>query len=221
MLTLRCRPCIAVTFLLLGTPSGVRAQDISAYLSWSGDELERLIYARAEQIRTGRQLTPRHLVQVTARTATASASSASRLSVQQEHIRQRTPPSVHASTSLRAEAAAIADAVGIPRHLAFALITVESNWHPRAVSEKGAVGLTQVLPSTAKSMNITCDLFEPSCNLLAGFTYLRSMLDIFADARLALAGYNGGPAVFSRRYAASTRSGVESYVRNVIAAANR
>ncbi|MBI4264597.1 MAG: lytic transglycosylase domain-containing protein [Acidobacteria bacterium] len=109
----------------------------------------------------------------------------------------------------------------MPAHLALALISVESGWKPRAVSPKGAIGLTQVMPATAKGMNVTCDLFEPPCNLHTGLTYLRRMLDQFKDPRLALAAYIGGPGVFSKRYSEATRQEIESYVRNVIVTANQ
>ena len=70
-------------------------------------------------------------------------------------------------------------------------------------------------------MGVTCDLYHPPCNLRAGFSYLRAMLNLFKDPRLAVAAYNAGPGVFSKRYSATTRKDIEGYVRLVIGTANR
>ncbi|HEX5449101.1 MAG TPA: lytic transglycosylase domain-containing protein, partial [Gaiellaceae bacterium] len=60
-----------------------------------------------------------------------------------------------------------------------------------AQSAKGAAGLLQVLPSTAKGMQLSVS--NPQANVLAGATYLRQMLDRFGSTQTALAAYNAGP----------------------------
>ncbi len=82
--------------------------------------------------------------------------------------------------------------------LAFRLVRVESGFRRSAVSPKGAVGYTQILPSTARWLDPTVkrsDLFEPETNLHLGFRYLRYLLDEYrGDVRLALLAYNRGPS---------------------------
>jgi soluble lytic murein transglycosylase-like protein len=80
---------------------------------------------------------------------------------------------------------------GVQLSLLVALATVESRFEASAQSNKGAVGLLQVLPSTARGLRV--GLGSSSANVLAGATYLRQMLDQFGDTQRALAAYNAGP----------------------------
>ncbi|HSJ08654.1 MAG TPA: lytic transglycosylase domain-containing protein [Longimicrobiales bacterium] len=91
----------------------------------------------------------------------------------------------------------IARAEGVDPALAFSLVRVESGFTKRAISSAGAVGLTQVMPSTAfwlqPGVSYT-QLFEEDTNLRLGFRYLRMMLEQYdGDLRLALLAYNRGP----------------------------
>lgn len=85
---------------------------------------------------------------------------------------------------------------GIDPDLAFRLVRGESEFNPRAISRVGAVGLTQLMPSTAVQIEkgVTREqLFDPRTNLRIGFRYLRSLLDQYhGDVRLALLAYNRG-----------------------------
>jgi len=86
---------------------------------------------------------------------------------------------------------------GIDPELAFRLVRLESEFNPRAVSKVGALGLTQLMPSTAKMLDKQVvsreQLFNPQTNLRVGFRYLRSLLDQFkGNANLALLAYNRG-----------------------------
>jgi soluble lytic murein transglycosylase-like protein len=85
---------------------------------------------------------------------------------------------------------------GVPLSLLAAVAQEESNFQPNAVSHAGALGLLQVLPSTARELSI--DLNSPSANVLAGARYLRRMLDRFDSPELALAAYNAGPTAVER-----------------------
>jgi soluble lytic murein transglycosylase-like protein len=131
------------------------------------------------------------------------------------------PATVEPRESLQELARRLAGEIGVPVHLAFGLIQVESAWNPQALSNRDARGLAQVLPSTAREIGFSCDLFEAECSLRAGFTYLRSLLEMFGDPRLALAGYNAGPGVFGKSYSRETRESILRYVRQVIQAANK
>lgn len=87
----------------------------------------------------------------------------------------------------------------IPLEMAYSLINIESSFNPSAMSNAGAIGLTQILPTTA---NYICgrngityasiDLTEPSNNIKIGFMYLRYLLDKFEDKHTALCAYNAG-----------------------------
>ena len=73
-----------------------------------------------------------------------------------------------------------------------AIIQVESNWNPVAVSRKGAMGLMQLIPATAARFGVS-DVFDPKQNVEGGIRYLRFLLDTFrGDLHLSLAAYNAG-----------------------------
>ncbi len=99
----------------------------------------------------------------------------------------------------------IALAEGVDPALAFPLVKAESNFVPTATSPAGAIGYTQILPSTARLYEpglTTAQLYEPRANLRLGFRYLRDLLERYegsdgspdATLRLALLAYNRGPA---------------------------
>jgi soluble lytic murein transglycosylase-like protein len=73
-----------------------------------------------------------------------------------------------------------------------AIIMAESSYNPRAISKKGAIGLMQIMPTTAGDLGVN-DLFNPAHNVDAGVRYIKKLLKQFdGDLRLALAAYNAG-----------------------------
>lgn len=80
----------------------------------------------------------------------------------------------------------------IPSALIHAVILVESNYNPRAMSPKGAQGLMQLMPATAKRFG-NANSWDPRQNILTGSKYLRWLLDYFGDdLELTIAAYNAG-----------------------------
>lgn len=87
---------------------------------------------------------------------------------------------------------AVADRHGISPALLEAVVWQESRWRPGAVSPKGARGLAQLMPGTARELGV--DPADPAANLDGGARYLRLQLDRFGgDVERALAAYNAGP----------------------------
>jgi len=81
---------------------------------------------------------------------------------------------------------------GIEAALLHAVISVESGYNARAVSKRGAAGLMQLMPETARRFGVA-DVFDPADNVRAGAQYLIALLKLFDnDLRLALAAYNAG-----------------------------
>jgi soluble lytic murein transglycosylase-like protein len=90
------------------------------------------------------------------------------------------------------------DLHGVDANLVRAVIQAESAFNPRAVSVKGAMGLMQLMPQTAKDYGVL-DAFNPSQNIRAGVAYLKSLLVKYSqNVELALAAYNAGPGAVKK-----------------------
>jgi len=96
-----------------------------------------------------------------------------------------------------------------------AVIKAESDYNPRAVSRKGAIGMMQLLPSTARDMSVR-DPLNPEENIRGGSRYLRLMLDQFDNnIELALAAYNAGPNAVRKHGGIPPYEETQTYVKRV------
>ncbi len=96
-----------------------------------------------------------------------------------------------------------------------ALIKVESNFNPNAVSRKGAMGLMQLMPQTARQLNVT-NPFDPEQNVDAGVRHLKQLMESFGgDVKLSLAAYNAGAGAVSRSGGVPHFAETRNYVRRI------
>lgn len=95
-----------------------------------------------------------------------------------------------------------------------AVIWQESRWNPSALSPKGAAGLAQLMPGTARQLGV--DPLDPVANLDGGAQYLKKMLDSFnGDVSLALAAYNAGPTRVLKNKAIPPFAETQNYVASI------
>jgi soluble lytic murein transglycosylase-like protein len=100
--------------------------------------------------------------------------------------------------------------------LIHAVIRQESGYDPYAVSHKGAKGLMQLMPATAKRFGVK-DVFDPAENVQGGVKYLRQLLDRYdGDRRLALAAYNAGEGAVDRFGGVPPYRETQDYVDRIV-----
>lgn len=100
-------------------------------------------------------------------------------------------------------------------NLVRAMIQVESNFNPRAVSRKGAIGLMQLMPSTAKSLNVT-NPYDPAQNVDAGVRHFKKLLDAYnGNLELSLAAYNAGTRAVRKNRGVPHYSETQNYVKRI------
>ncbi|HEX5731775.1 MAG TPA: lytic transglycosylase domain-containing protein [Blastocatellia bacterium] len=107
---------------------------------------------------------------------------------------------------------------GVDPNLIFAVMRQESGFNPRARSYKGASGLMQLMPATARRFGVS-NIYDPAENIEGGVRYLRFLLDMFnGDVELALAGYNAGEgAVIRHGYTVPRYRETQHYVKVISA----
>src|SRR5579859_4545870 len=114
--------------------------------------------------------------------------------------------------------AAIAQAAArhhVDPNLVRAVVKVESNFNPNAVSRKGAMGLMQLMPGTARELAVT-DPFDPRQNVDAGVRHLRGLLDSFdGDVSRSLAAYNAGARAVEKHGGVPPYAETKDYVRRI------
>ncbi len=102
----------------------------------------------------------------------------------------------------------------VPEDLFLRLVRTESNFRPTARSQKGAIGLAQLMPYTAVHLGI--DPHDPKANLEGGARYLSQQYRRFGDWRLALAAYNAGPEAVAKFRGVPPYAETQQYVKAIL-----
>jgi soluble lytic murein transglycosylase-like protein len=128
------------------------------------------------------------------------------------------PPLPRRTSAFDEHIRAAAQKYGLAPPLVKAVMAAESNFNPAAISEKGATGLMQLMPETARDMSVH-DLLDPAQNIEGGARYLRLLHDQFGgDLKRVLAAYNAGPERVRRSGGAVPAiPETQAYVRKVLA----
>jgi soluble lytic murein transglycosylase-like protein len=127
-------------------------------------------------------------------------------------------PTVLAATPYGDIIAAMSEAHGVDPMLVRALIQVESNYRSRARSNKGAMGLMQLMPATAREYQVR-NPYDPKANIAAGVKHFKSLLDRLGAVDLALAAYNAGEGAVKKFNGIPPYRETRNYVSKILSLA--
>jgi Transglycosylase SLT domain len=155
-------------------------------------------------------------VRLTVEGGTVDVLAADLVSVEPEDHFEPLPPSPVTSAGPYANLIhAAAQKHGLDEDLIVRVIAMESNFNPRAVSRRQALGLMQLLPQTAAHYSVG-DIFDPAQNIDAGAHYLKDLLTRYrGNLTLALAAYNAGPEMVERYGGIPPFRETQNYVRQI------
>lgn len=137
-----------------------------------------------------------------------------RVYVATRHTSRPTAPSFRVHV-FKEEIDSAARQAGIEPLLVEAVIAAESNFDPWAVSDKGAQGLMQLMPATARRFRVS-DVWDPGENIRGGVAYLKELMGIFPDVRHVLAAYNAGERAVVEHGGIPPYRETREYVRRVL-----
>jgi soluble lytic murein transglycosylase-like protein len=147
--------------------------------------------------------------------ASSSAVSQSASSIMAPELNSTATAHTMTQQSIDTAIEAAAKRHNVDANLVRAMIRVESNYNPRAVSRKGAMGLMQLMPSTARQLKVA-NPFDPNQNIDGGVRHLKLLLDNYGgDVPLSLAAYNAGSGAVARSGGVPPYSETQGYVKKI------
>lgn len=136
-------------------------------------------------------------------------------------IENKKNPNSTSRTEINDLIAKYADKNGLDENFVKAVINQESGFNPNATSKCGAMGLMQLMPSTAQGLGVT-NAYDAEQNIEGGTKYLKGLLDRFGnDKSLALAAYNAGPNAVKKYGGIPPYAETQNYVKSVLSKYDR
>jgi len=187
------------------------AADVRQYLQWREQQPAfRVTYGQNLPEENAKQATPATIAE--ARGLEPKRDEQPRLAAE---VPASVNPKVLTSEQLDAIIEEAAAKHGVDSNLVRAVIKVESNFNPRAVSRKGAMGLMQLMPATARSLKVS-NPFDARQNVEGGVRHLRKLLEDFdGDVTKSLAAYNAGAGAVDRHNGVPPYAETRAYVRKI------
>jgi len=131
-------------------------------------------------------------------------------------LADRSPPKTRNRNDFIAHILAASDRYMVDPSLVEAIIQIESNFQPDAVSSAGATGLMQLMPATARDLEVE-DRFNARDNIHGGVRYIRQLMRLFNDdITLVVAAYHAGPTAVQRAGGVPAKTATKSYVQKVL-----